>query len=116
MPNFRSLVRLFAAAGAAIWLLGASMPSANAQESYTLTIHDDRFEPASLDVKAGTKFKLVVKNARKVAAEFESHDINREKVIPAGRSVTINVGPLKAGSYAIFDDFHKSTKGHIVAK
>jgi plastocyanin len=117
MPKFRSVVRLFAIVAAAGGLLTVTAPAASAQEqSYSLTMHDDRFEPATLEVKAGTKFKLVVNNARKVAAEFESHDINREKVIPAGRSATINVGPLKAGTYSIFDDFHKSTKGQIVAK
>lgn len=92
-------------------------PRAAAQEAgYVLTIHDDHFQPASLDVKAGVKFKLTVKNARKVAAEFESHDLKREKVVPAGGSVVLNVGPLKAGSYALFDDFHKSTTGTMVAK
>lgn len=90
--------------------------AANAQERYALTIHDDRFEPATLEVKAGVKFQIEVKNARKVAAEWESEDINREKVIPAGKSAVINIGPLKAGTYSMFDDFHKSTTGKIVAK
>jgi plastocyanin len=104
------------AMGATLALLAAQAPVKAQDASYNLTIHEDRFEPASLEVKAGTKFKLVVKNARKVAAEFESHELNREKVIAAGASATINVGPLKAGSYPIFDDFKKSTKGQIVAK
>jgi plastocyanin len=97
-------------------LVGMLDPVKAQETSYALTIHDDRFEPSTLEVKSGVKFKLVVENARKVAAEFESHDLKREKVIPAGASATINVGPLKPGTYSFFDDFHKSTKGQMIAK
>jgi hypothetical protein len=69
-----------------------------------------------LEVPSGVKFKLVVTNARKAAAEFESHELNREKVIPAGKSATISVGPLKPGNYSFFDDFRKSTKGQMIVK
>jgi plastocyanin len=90
---------------------------ARAQEqSYALTIHSDRFEPNTLEVKAGAKFKLVVKNAMQKAAEFESSQLRREKIIPAGGTATINIGPLSAGTYPFFDDFNKSTKGTIIAK
>jgi plastocyanin len=84
--------------------------------SYSLTIHDDRFEPSTLNVKAGVKFQLRVKNARKVAAEFESAELNREKVVPPGQSTVIYVGPLAPGTYPFVDDFHQSTRGHLVAK
>src|SRR5262245_7800042 len=95
----------------------ATIAPPRAQEhSYSLTIHDTRFEPATLDVKAGTKFKLVVRNARKVTAEFESAELNREKVIPAGQSVVIYIGPLAPGTYPFFDDFHQSTRGQMIAK
>jgi Cupredoxin-like domain len=59
---------------------------------------------------------LRVKNARKVAAEFESSELNREKVVPPGQSAVIYVGPLAPGSYAFFDDFHQSTRGRLIAK
>jgi hypothetical protein len=67
-------------------------------------------------VKAGVKFKLVVKNARKVAAEFESAELNREKVVPPGQTVVIYVGPLAPCTYPFFDDFHQSTHGQMIAK
>jgi plastocyanin len=86
------------------------------ESSYAITIHDDRFEPSTLNVKAGVKFQLHVKNARKVAAEFESSELNREKVVPAGQSAVIYIGPLSPGTYPFFDDFHQSTRGRIVAK
>src|SRR5215813_11314163 len=83
----------------------AAGSSGRAQDtSYSLTIHDSKFEPSTLNVKAGVKFKLVVKNARKVAAEFESAELNREKIVPPGQTVVIYVGPLAAGTYPFFDD------------
>jgi len=117
LPVLSSRARLIAAAALVLCTAAIPLGAARAQEeSYALTIHNDRFEPSTLNVKAGTKFKLVVKNATSRAAEFESHDLKREKVIAAGTSATINVGPLKPGSYAVFDDFKKATKGTIVAK
>jgi len=104
-------------------LVAALIPSilacngAQAQEpTYALTIHADRFEPSALNVKAGVKFKLVVRNATPRAAEFESAELNREKVVAAGTSGTIYIGPLQPGRYPFFDDFHQSTKGVMVAK
>jgi plastocyanin len=90
--------------------------SAAQDAGYALTIYDDRFEPSTLNVKAGVKFQLRVKNARKVAAEFESSELNREKVVPPGQSAVIYVGPLAPGSYPFFDDFHQSTRGRLIAK
>jgi hypothetical protein len=103
------------AAGA--WFAMSPVPPASAQEpSYSISIHDSHFEPATLNVKAGVKFKLMVKNARKVAAEFESAELNREKVIPPGQTVVIYIGPVSPGAYPFFDDFSQSTRGKMIAK
>jgi plastocyanin len=102
---------------AAASLFAAAATKVAAQEAnYSVTIYDDRFEPSTLNVKAGVKFQLRVKNARKVAAEFESAELNREKVVPPGQSTVIYVGPLTPGTYAFFDDFHQSTRGRLIAK
>ena len=102
---------------AATVMLSAHATTLPAQEAgYSLTIYDDRFEPSTLNVKAGVKFQLRVNNGRKVAAEFESAELNREKVVPAGQSAVIYVGPLAPGIYPFFDDFHQSTRGHLIAK
>jgi plastocyanin len=96
-------------------LLLAAAPAA-ADDSASLTIRNHRFEPSTISVKAGTKIKLTVHNAQSEAAEFESSELNREKVVPPGSSVTVYVGPLEPGSYGFFDDFHQATTGQIVAK
>ena len=90
---------------------------AQANESYELVIRDHRFEPEVLNVPAGKKFKLVVKNLDPTPEEFESHDLKREKVIAGKSSATINLGPLKPGSYKFVGEFHEKTaQGQIVAK
>jgi len=92
-------------------------PLALAAEDYLLTIKDHRFEPTTLTVPAGKKVKLTVKNLDATPEEFESHELNREKIVPGGGTVSIFIGPLKAGEYPFFGEFHEDTaKGVIIAK
>lgn len=84
---------------------------------FNLTIRNGRFTPETVEVPAGKKFRLIVNNEGPGPEEFESHELNREKVIPAGRKVTIIIGPLNPGSYGFFGEFHpKTANGKIVAK
>ena len=101
-------------AGLALLLSGAP---AQADEQFLLTFKNHRFEPERLEVPARVKFRLLVKNADSTADEFESHDLNREKLVPAGQTITIFLGPLEPGEYKFFGDFHKDTaRGVLVAK
>jgi hypothetical protein len=85
--------------------------------SFTLTIKDHRFEPSQLEVPAGKKFKLLVKNLDATPEEFDSTDLKREKVIPGKSEATVIIGPLRQGTYKFVGEFHESTaKGSIVAK
>lgn len=82
-----------------------------------LTIKDHQFSPAELKVPAGKKVKLVVSNLDSTPEEFESHQLNREKVIGGHAKSTIYVGPLTPGRYAFFGEFHENTaRGVIVAE
>ncbi|MSP04699.1 MAG: cupredoxin domain-containing protein [Acetobacteraceae bacterium] len=90
--------------------------SAPATPSFTLTMRNRAFDPPSLDVPAGQKIELRVTNAETIAVEFESDDLRREKVIAPGLTVSIFIGPLRAGRYEFKDDFHSSTRGHLIAK
>lgn len=76
---------------------------------YTLVIRNHRFEPAELTVPAGSKFKLLVDNRDATPEEFESTEFNREKIVPANHAITVYVGPLPAGRYRFFGDFHQDT-------
>jgi hypothetical protein len=104
----------------ALAALICAAPLASAQDQpavFRLTVTAHRFQPAELLVPAGVKFRLIVKNEDVTPEEIESHDLNREKVIPAGGEAVLFIGPLKAGVYDFFGEFHPTTaKGRIIAK
>ena len=101
--------------GAVFVLSGASVRADEPQ--FTLTIKEHRFDPAELQVPAGVKVKLLIKNEDFTPEEFESHELHREKVVPPGQEITVFVGPLDAGTYPFFGDFHQDTaQGKLIAK
>lgn len=82
-----------------------------------LTIKDHRFEPAEVRVPVGQKIKLVVSNQDTTPEEFESHKLNREKVIAPGSKANIYIGPLAPGRYPFFGEFHEKTaRGVVIAE
>lgn len=86
-------------------------------EDYMLTIKDHQFHPAELTIPAGTKIKLRVENLDATPEEFDSHELNREKVIAGGSTATIYIGPLEPGRYPFSGEFHQDTaRGVIVAQ
>ncbi len=90
---------------------------AEANEDYVITLKDQKFSPAELIIPANKKVKVTVKNLNKAAAEFESHALNREKIIAANGTAYIFIGPLKPGKYEYFDEFHSDlSRGTIVVK
>jgi high-affinity iron transporter len=92
-------------------------PPARADDLPTLVFHNHRFEPDRIQVPAGAKFRLHVKNTDDTADEFESADLNREKLVAPGQTITVFLGPLPAGEYKFFGDFHQDTaQGVLVAK
>ena len=84
---------------------------------YVITLKDHAFSPAELTIPADQKVKITVKNLDTMPAEFESYDLNREKVVSAQSEISVFVGPLNAGQYKFFDDFHRdTTTGTLIAK
>jgi hypothetical protein len=92
-------------------------PPAVAADDYVLTIRDHIFQPTDITIPADTKVRLIIKNADTTAEEFESSDLNREKVVAAGNQIIVFIGPLSAGRYEFFGDFHPDTaRGHVVVE
>ncbi len=90
---------------------------AESQETYTIVIKDHLFSPASLTIPAGWKIRLTVENQDPTVEEFESFDLNREKIVQGNRKIIVFIGPLKQGTYKYFGDFHQKTaQGIIVAQ
>ena len=84
---------------------------------FTITIRDHLFYPSEIEVPANTKVKLLVVNEDTTAEEFESYELNREKVIMGSSKAVIFVGPLKPGVYPFFGEFNMATaQGTLVAK
>ena len=85
--------------------------------TYELTIENHRFKPEQITIPAGKKIKLLVANRDSTPEEFESYELNREKIITGGRSAVIYIGPLKPGKYPFFGEFHQDTaKGILIAE
>ena len=107
----RSLVYLVALSASLLFSAAAYA------EDYVITLKNNQFSPKDLTIPAGQKIKITVKNQDATPAEFESSDLNREKVVGANSEIIIFIGPLDAGSYGYFDDFHRdTTTGIIIAK
>jgi hypothetical protein len=85
-------------------------------DDYVLTLKDHQFSPPDLELPADKRVKLIVKNTGPGEAEFESSDLNREKIVSPGGEITVFIGPLNPGNYSYFDDFHRETTGTIIVK
>lgn len=117
MPKLTKIIL----AAFALFAVGfATLPfdaSAADKPVFTLIIKDHKFEPEVLRVPAGVKFKLIVHNQDPTPEEFESFELNREKIIGGGRKATIFIGPLKPGEYPFFGEFNMDTAlGKIIAE
>ena len=90
---------------------------AAAADDITIVIKDHKFSPAEVRVPAGQKVKLIVDNQDATPEEFESHELNREKVIAPKSKATIWIGPLKPGKYPFMGEFNQATaKGVVIAE
>jgi plastocyanin len=112
-------VRNLAIVAIAVGSLGiAAFSSARAEDQQPqLKFADGHFEPASLNIAAGTPTKLTVTNQSKSAIEFESFELNRERVVQPGQTITVKLPKLNPGQYHFFDDFHHEVaQGTITAQ
>src|ERR1022692_4404308 len=110
MKNAVALAALFAAT------LACAARATDVPE-FQLVIKNHNYQPAELKVPADTKFKLIVRNEDATPEEFESTDFNRETVVLSNHTVVIYVGPLRAGSYGFFGDFHRETaQGRLIVQ
>jgi len=103
-------------------LLGVLLPVSvaladEAPVTLEISITDHKFVPETLTAPAGKKLILAVTNKDTTAEEFDSDSLKREKLIPAGKTVPIAVGPLKAGSYPFAGEYHgDSAKGVLTVQ
>lgn len=81
---------------------------------FIIHIKDHLFYPAQLNIPKNIKVKLIVINQDNTPEQFDSFDLNREKVIFAGKKSTIFIGPLSSGEYHFFGEYHPNTARGVV--
>ena len=97
-------------------LLYASSASAGTPVA-ELRIRNHLFHPARLEIPANQKVKLLISNEDSTPEEFESYELNREKVIMGGQKTVIFIGPLAPGEYPFFGEFNPRTaQGVVIAE
>jgi hypothetical protein len=86
-------------------------PAVCAEEDPVFVIEflDGVISPSVLDVPAGRRFKLELRNTGAGPVEFESLELRKEKVLGPGATSFIVIRRLDPGEYRFFDDFHPGT-------
>ncbi len=79
-----------------------------------LVITNHVFVPDVIEIPAHQKVRLMVINKDATPEEFESYELNREKVIVGGHRAVIFIGPLEPGDYPFFGEFNPKTAQGIV--
>ena len=101
-----------------IWLsiLFANFAFAEPLE-FHLKIQDHLFIPDVVQVPANQKIRLRIVNMDNTSEEFESYELNREKIIAGRSEAVLFIGPLAPGEYPFFGEFNPATaQGKIIAK
>jgi hypothetical protein len=102
---------------ATVLLILVTLPALAKTPIFEIEIRDHLFHPEELRIPANTKVKLIVYNRDPTPEEFESYELNREKVIMGGRKANIFIGPLAPGVYPFFGEFNPRTaQGRVVAE
>lgn len=113
---FKTLTHRGATLALALLVVAPGAFAADAAE-VLIAIKNNRFEPAEVRVPANQRVKLIVHNQDASPEEFESRQLSREKIVPAGAKVSIFIGPLKPGRYEFWGEYHDATaKGVVIAE
>jgi len=84
---------------------------------FEIELQNHLFQPDTLTIPARIKVKLIIYNRDSTPEEFESYELNREKVIVGGGKGIIFIGPLAPGEYPFFGEFNPQTAlGKIVVE
>lgn len=82
-----------------------------------IKINNHLFSPSVVLVPVNTKVKLLLINEDETSEEFESYELNREKIIMGKQKAVIFIGPLAPGEYPFFGEFHPQTaQGKVIVE
>lgn len=98
-------------------LLGAAQAGAQGLPTFSIIAKDGRLQPEQLEVPAGQRLKLTLRNEGQAPVEFENLNLRVEKVLAPGASSFVVTPPLKPGVHEFIDEFHPETgKMQLIAK
>lgn len=82
-----------------------------------IQIREHLFYPSEVRIPANTKVKLIIRNLDATPEEFESYELNREKVIVGNSQGIVFIGPLAPGEYPFFGEFNPRTaQGKVIVE
>jgi len=109
------LTTLKALGGATV--LSFSIAAGAATPEIELIIKDHLFFPAMLEIPAGQKVRVRIINQDSTPEEFESFELNREKLVVGNGQTVVFIGPLEPGEYPFFGEFYpKTAQGVVIVK
>jgi len=95
-------------------LVALGTPARADDAGVQLDVTEAGFAPAEIRGPAGERIKIAVTNRTAAAIEFESFELNRERVVQPGQTVSVYVSGLDKGRYEFFDDFNQARRGVLV--
>src|SRR5580698_8073179 len=81
----------------ALWASANTVQAADLP-TFKLEMNDGKLNPARIEVPAGQRIKIEVHNIGKGAAEFESVQLRKEKVLAPGADSFVVIAPLDPGA------------------
>lgn len=113
----KPLIRFLLAAALCAGQGTTALAQSDELPTFAIVAKDGRLSPERIEVPAGKKIKLAIRNEGPGPIEFENLDLRIEKVLAPGASSFLVIHPLKPGSYRFIDEFHTATGTmQIIAK
>lgn len=79
-----------------------------------IDIKNHKFIPDKIYLEPNKNYKLTIENHDNTVEEFESIELNREKIVPANSSISLFIGPLTPGQYKFFGEFNMESAQGII--
>jgi hypothetical protein len=96
---------------ALLWLGLGWATQGRAQElpTFHIVVSDGVFNPKRVEVPAGQRVKLVLKNEGPGPLEFENDEMHIEKILGPGGTSFVVLPKLQPGEYEFIDEFNIGT-------
>ena len=111
-------MRLFSGfLAAAVLACAAPAMAQDDMPTFQVIVNDGQISTRRIEVPAKTRFRVVMVNKGKTAAEFESLPLGIELVVAPGLTRSRVLPGKSPGEYKFFDEFHmNTTQGVFIVK